>query len=174
MANFLFILIQKLEFRNFKVKDIKERDKGRLFEFLWTLRRASAWVFRRLICERCGRFAFFGNGFAHIFRQIVSIRVKSLRDANLVASRHLIKRLTCVNQKCLLRSLVMQLVVKLLEPAWTSRLRWRRFFQSPQIQEQNTLKSTFHSLLHSHYVYNTINFSFLLETKSSSFLVLNG
>ena len=49
-----------------------------------------------------------------------------------------------------------------------------KIFQSPQIQEQNTLKSTFHSLLHSHYVYNTINFSFLLETKSSSFLVLNG
>ena len=64
-----------------------------------------------------------------------------------------IKRLTCVNQKCLLSSLVMQLVVKLLEPAWTSGLRWRRFFQSPQIQEQNTLKSTFHSLLHFHWVY---------------------
>ena len=31
-----------------------------------------------------------------------------------------IKQLTCVNQKCLLRSLVMQLVVKLLEPTWTS------------------------------------------------------
>ena len=85
-----------------------------------------------------------------------------------------IKRLTCVNQKCLLGSLVMQFLVKLLEPAWTSWFRWRRFFQSSQIQEQNTLKSTFHSLLHSHYVYNTINFSFLLETKSSSFLVLNG
>ena len=68
----------------------------------------------------------------------------------------------------------MQLVVKLLEPAWTLGLHRRRFFQSPQKQEQNTLKSTFHSLLHSHYVYNTINFSFLLKTKSSSFLVLNG
>ena len=51
-----------------------------------------------------------------------------------------IKRLTCVNQKWLLRSLVMQLVVKLLEPTWTSGFRWRRFFQSPQIHEQNTQK----------------------------------
>ena len=87
-----------VEFQNFKIKDIKDRDKGRLFEFLWTLRRASAWVFwrliERLIFERCtltriGFFAFFGSGFAHIFGQIVSIRVNSLRDTNLVASRHL-------------------------------------------------------------------------------------
>ena len=31
---------------------------------------------------------FFGIGFAQILRRIVSIRVKALRDTNLVASRH--------------------------------------------------------------------------------------
>ena len=30
--------------------------------------------------------------------------------------------------------------MKLLEPTWTSGFRWRRFFQSPQIHEQNTQK----------------------------------
>ena len=32
-------------------------------------------------------FAFFGNGFVHIFEQLVSIRVKKPRNTNLVASR---------------------------------------------------------------------------------------
>ena len=127
-------------------------------------------IFERRTLTRIGLFTFFGSGFAHI----LGVKSKESQGYKFGSVTAYIKRLTCVNQKYLLRSLVMQLVVKLLEPAWTSGLRWRRFFQSPQIQEQNTLKSTFHSLLHSHYVYNTINFSFLLETKSSSFLVLNG
>ena len=84
-----------------------------------------------------------------------------------------IKRLTCVNQKCLLRSLVMQLVVKLLEPTWTSGFRWRRFFQSPQIHEQNTQKYFLQFIAFSLYMsradYLTmsinINFSFILNEK---------
>ena len=32
-------------------------------------------------------FAFFGNGFIHIFERLVSIRVKKPSDANLVPSR---------------------------------------------------------------------------------------
>ena len=32
-------------------------------------------------------FAFFGNGFVHIFEQIVSIRVKKRSNTNLVAPR---------------------------------------------------------------------------------------
>ena len=108
----------------------------------------------RLICERrtltrIGLFAFFGSGFAHIF----GVKSKESQGYKFGSIKAFIKRLTCVNQKCLLRFLVMQLVVKLLEPAWASGFRWRRFFQSPQIQEQNTLKSTFHSLLHFHCVY---------------------
>ena len=32
-------------------------------------------------------FAFFGNGFVHIFEQLVSIRVKKPSNTNLIASR---------------------------------------------------------------------------------------
>ena len=67
----------------------------------------------------------------------------------------------------------MQLVVKLLEPTWTSGFRWRRFFQSPQIHEQNTQKYFLQFIAFSLYMsradYLTmsinINFSFILNEK---------
>ena len=33
-------------------------------------------------------FLFLGSGFVHIFGQLVSLRVRTLRNTNLVASRH--------------------------------------------------------------------------------------
>ena len=83
-----------------------------------------------------------------------------------------IKRLTCVNQNCLLRSLVMQLVMKLLEPAWTLAFRWWRFF-SESINEQNTPNYFLQFIAFSLCLEISI-FLFMLETKSSSFLGLNG
>ena len=106
-------------------------------------------IFELRTLTRIGLFAFFDSGFAHIF----GVKSKESQGYKFDSVKAFVKRFTYVNQKCLLRSLVMQLVMKLLEPAWTSGLRWRRFFQSLQMQEQNTLKSIFHSLLHCHYVY---------------------
>ena len=127
-------------------------------------------IFERGTLTRIGLFAFFGSGFAHIF----GVKSKESQGYKFGSVKAFIKRLTCVNQKCLLRSLVMmRLMVKLLEPAWTSGFPWRRFFQSPQIQERNTLKSTF-TVYYILTVSININFSFILETKSSSFLGLNG
>ena len=65
----------------------------------------------------------------------------------------------------------MQLVVKLLEPAWTSGFRWRRFFQSPQIHEQNAQKYFLQFIAFSLYMSGadyltmSINFSFILNEK---------
>ena len=61
--------------------------------------------------------------------------------------------------------------MKLLEPTWTSGFRWRRFFQSPQIHEQNTQKYFLQFIAFSLYMsradYLTmsinINFSFILN-----------
>ena len=76
-------------------------------------------IFERRTLTRIGLFAFFGSGFAHIF----GVKSKESQGYKFGSVKAFIKRLTCVNQKGLLRSLVMQLVVKLLEPAWTSGLR---------------------------------------------------
>ena len=40
-----------------------------------------------------GLFALFNNGFEQMFRQIVSIREKTLSNTNLEASRHVKKRI---------------------------------------------------------------------------------
>ena len=43
-------------------------------------------------------FAFFGNGFVHIFEQLVSIRVKKPSNTNLVASR--CNKISCRTPEC--------------------------------------------------------------------------
>ena len=44
-------------------------------------------IFLMAHVNRNWSFLFLGSGFAQIFKQIVSIRVKTLSNANLVASR---------------------------------------------------------------------------------------
>ena len=48
-------------------------------------------IFQRGKSTGSGSFSFMGSGFAQIFGQIVSMRVKTLRKTNLVASSHIIK-----------------------------------------------------------------------------------
>ena len=67
-------------------------------------------VFERRTSTGSCPFSLLGDGFAQIFSQIVSIRVKKLRNTNYIASRHIYSphfRLTSVAQKRLcLSSLV--------------------------------------------------------------------
>ena len=46
-------------------------------------------VFERRTSTGSGPFSFLDDGFAQIFSQIVSIRVKKLSNANCIASRHI-------------------------------------------------------------------------------------
>ena len=105
-------------------------------------------IFELRTLTRIGLFAFFGSGFAHIF----GVRSKESQGYKFGSIKAFNKAVD-VRQSKMRITLPSDVVMKLLEPAWTSGFRWRRFSQSPQIQEQNTLKSTFHSLLHSHCVY---------------------
>ena len=68
-------------------------------------------VFKRHKSSGRRLFAFWGSGFAHIWGQNVSIRVKTLSNTNLVVSSHVLKGenasflLTCVAQESLLLNL---------------------------------------------------------------------
>ena len=69
------------------------------------LKGLSSDVFERRTSTGSGFFALFGRDFEQKPGQIVSVRVKTLSNTNLVASRHLKEkkahlRLTCVAQKC--------------------------------------------------------------------------
>ena len=46
-------------------------------------------VFERRTSTGSGPFSFLDDGFAQIFSQIVSIRVKKLSNTNCIASRHI-------------------------------------------------------------------------------------
>ena len=48
-------------------------------------------VFERRTSTGSGPFPLMGSGLASIFGQIVSIRIKTLSNTNLVASSHIIK-----------------------------------------------------------------------------------
>ena len=106
------------------------------------------------------------------FCQHLRVKSKESQGYKFGSVKAFIKWLTCVNQKCLLGSLGCS--------------QWGNYWNRPGLQDSvggdffsvhkytnKTLKSIFtvYCILT---VSININFSFILETKSSSFLVLNG
>ena len=59
---------------------------------LYTVANSSKDVFKRRTSTRRGPFSRMGSGLAHIFGQIVSMRVKTISNTNLVASSHIIRK----------------------------------------------------------------------------------
>ena len=65
-------------------------------------------VFERRTSTGSCPFSFLGDGFAQIFSQIVSIRVKKLSNTNYIASRHITREKSSlpVNVRCSKTSLL--------------------------------------------------------------------
>ena len=100
-----------------RVTNLWERLRGRLLGSL------SNDVFERRTSTGSCPFSFLGDGFAQIFSQIVSIRVKKLSNTNYIASRHITREKSSlpVNVRCSKTSL---LKLPIARPGGHARGEW--------------------------------------------------